>query len=104
MFLKMITYKIMEIKPFNPYKFYWYQKKRGMHEEAIKVVLEKIEANKPDNPWAYGNKVMGIINGNYNERDHVKKHESVKESREEFADFMETNADFRHLVRGIGDG
>ena len=88
---------------FNPYQWYWYQKKRGMHEEAIKEVLKAIELHQPDNPWAYGNKVMGILNGNYNERDHRIKHESTKESREEFANFIETNADFRHLVKGIGD-
>ncbi len=87
---------------FNPYQWYWYQRKRGMHEEAIKEVLKIIELNKPTNPWAYGNKVMSILNGNYNERDHVKRHELAKESREEFADFIETNADFRHLVKDIG--
>ncbi len=90
---------MLQPKDFNPYQWYWYQKKRGMHEEAIKVVLEKIEANKPDNPWAYGNKVIGILNGNYNERDHVTRHESVKE---EFADWLESNDKFKGLVRGIG--
>jgi aryl-phospho-beta-D-glucosidase BglC (GH1 family) len=81
---------------FNPYKFYWYQKKRGMHEEAIKVVLEKIEANKPKNPWAYGNKVMSILNGNYNERDHRIKHELVKK---EFTGF---NEGVKELIKGVG--
>ncbi len=90
------------VKSFNPYKFYWYQRKRGMHEGAIQEVLDIIEKVNPVNAWAYGNKVMGILNGNYNERDHVKRHESTKESREEFANFIESHADFRHLVRDIG--
>ena len=86
---------------FNSYQWYWYQKKRGMHEEAIKEVLKIIESNRPDNPWAYGNKVIAIKNGNYNERDHAEKHESIKESREEFAGFIK-NSDMRDLVGGIG--
>ena len=70
---------------FNPYQWYNYQRKRGMHEEAIKEALDRIEQYQPSNPWAYGVKVLSIINGNYNERDHVARHEEMKESREDFA-------------------
>ena len=88
-------------KDFNPYQFYHYQRKRGMHEEAIQEVLRAIELHQPVNPWAYGNKVLSILNGNYNERDHRSKHESTKESRAEFSAFVE-NSDLTEMLRGIG--
>ena len=81
---------------FNSYQFYFYQKKRGMHEEAIKEVLRIIELKSPENPWAYGNKVIGILSGNYCEREHVKAHEEIKE---EFTGF---NEDVINLIGGIG--
>lgn len=81
---------------FNKYKFYWYHKKRGKHEQAIQEALDGIEQHNPSNPWAYGNTIIGIKNGNYNEREHRERHEEVKQ---EFTDF---NEDIKNLVRGIG--
>ncbi len=87
---------------FNPYKFYHYQKKRGIHEEAIKEALKEVELYDVDNKWAYANAILNRINGNYNERDHVARHESTKESREEFSAFVE-KSDLTELLRGIGN-
>ena len=86
----------------NPYQWYWYQRKRGMHEDAIQEVLDILEKVKPSNPWAYGCKVMSIINGNYNERDHRVKHEATKESREDFALAMEDSEGLLCLMKGFG--
>ena len=46
--------------------------------DAILYSLEQVEKNKPDNPMVYFRKILAIQSQNFNEREHITKHEELK--------------------------
>ena len=69
-----------QVFKFFPTVNIWLSEKRQeqKNEDAIQQTLEICLRKKPKLPWPYCNKVLSILNGNYNEREAVKEHEDLK--------------------------
>ena len=87
---------------FNPFQFVNQKFKQNKHPGAVNEVLEQMVKywDNINNPWSYANAVLKTVNGNWCERDHIDRHESVKK---EFDRFVANSEDLRFLLRDIGN-
>lgn len=65
---------------FNPYQFVQQQTNKSAHPGAILEALEGMKKlwSTIDKPWPYAESIMKTINGNYNEKDSIKKSQQFK--------------------------
>lgn len=90
-------------QPFNPYQFVNQKFNQKNHPGAVNETLQALIIYWSDikNPWMYANAILKTVNGNWNEKDYIDKHENIKK---EFAVFVSESEDIRHLLRNIGGG
>jgi len=87
--------------PFHPWK--WIQQKANENGHPI-AVLDSLCGlislwDTIDNPWGYANKIFITKNPNYNERDHIVKHEETKLSMAEIVAMPEFKNLSKNLLR-----
>ena len=104
--IKQASFEILNLpckgRPFNPYQFVNQKFGQKKHPGAVNETLQALIIYWSDiqDPWKYANAVLKTVNGNWNERDHIDKHENIKK---EFANFVNKSEELRHLLRGIGE-
>ena len=103
--IKQASFEILHLpckgRPFNPYQFVNQKFNQKKHPGAVNKTLQTLIIYWPEinNPWRYANSVLKTVNGNWNERDHISKHNDIKA---EFAEFVDRSEDIQYLLRGIG--
>jgi len=67
--------------PFNPYKFTQFHIKQKTHPGALMETLEAISKqwDQIQNPWSYGTAVIKTKNGNWYEKEEIKKYQEVEQ-------------------------
>ena len=67
--------------PFNPYKFTQFHIKQKTHPGALMETLEAISKqwDLVQNPWSYGTAVIKTKNGNWYEKEEIKKYQEVEQ-------------------------